>query len=98
MSSQSFMPLTDLERDALAELSNISMARAASSLRQMIKNEVLLAVPSVEILTSAEASTLVAKPDNAKLVAVLEGQSDREAAAPARLRRYRRVNDRMFRR
>jgi chemotaxis protein CheC len=64
------MPLTDLERDALAELSNISMARAASSLRQMIKNEVLLAVPSVEILTSAEASTLVAKPDNAKLVAV----------------------------
>jgi chemotaxis protein CheC len=64
------MPLTDLERDALAELSNISMARAASSLRQMIKNEVLLAVPSVEILTSAAASTLVGKPDNAKLVAV----------------------------
>ena len=56
MTSQSFIPLTDLERDALAELSNISMARAASSLRQMIKNEVLLAVPSVEILTSAAAS------------------------------------------
>ena len=36
----------------------------------MIKNEVLLAVPSVEILTSAAASTLVGKPDNAKLVAV----------------------------
>src|SRR6476620_12455359 len=66
----SFVPLTDLERDALAELSNIAMARAASSLRQMIKNEVLLAVPSVEILTSAAASTLVGKPDNAKLVAV----------------------------
>ena len=64
------MPLTDLERDALTELSNISMARAASSLRLMIKNEVLLAVPSVEILTSGAASTLVAKPDNAKLVAV----------------------------
>jgi len=70
VTSQSFIPLTDLERDALAELSNISMARAASSLRQMIKNEVLLAVPSVEILTSAAASTLVGKPDNAKLVAV----------------------------
>ena len=64
------MPLTDLERDALAELSNIAMARAASSLRQMIKNEVLLAVPSVDILTSAAATTLVAKPDNPKLVAV----------------------------
>ena len=46
------------------------MARAANSLRQMIKNEVLLAVPSVEILTSAAATTLVAKPDNPKLVAV----------------------------
>jgi hypothetical protein len=36
----------------------------------MIKNEVLLAVPSVEILTSATATKLVAKPDNPKLVAV----------------------------
>lgn len=70
MTSQPFVPLTDLERDALAELSNIAMARAANSLRQMIKNEVLLAVPSVEILTSAAATTLVAKPDNPKLVAV----------------------------
>jgi chemotaxis protein CheC len=65
-----FVPLSDLERDALAELSNISMARAASSLRKMIKNEVLLAVPLVDILTSAAATTLVAKPDNPKLVAV----------------------------
>ena len=70
MTSQPFVPLTDLERDALSELSNIAMARAASSLRQMIKNEVLLAVPSVDILTSAAATTLVAKPDNPKLVAV----------------------------
>jgi chemotaxis protein CheC len=70
VTSESFVPLTDLERDALAELSNIAMARAASSLRQMIKNEVLLAVPSVDILTSAVATSLVAKPDNPKLVAV----------------------------
>jgi chemotaxis protein CheC len=70
VTSQPFVPLTDLERDALAELSNIAMARAATSLRQMIKNEVLLAVPSVDILTSAAATALVAKPDNPKLVAV----------------------------
>jgi chemotaxis protein CheC len=70
VTSKSFVPLTELERDALAELSNIAMARAANSLRQMIKNEVLLAVPSVEILTTAAATTLVAKPDNRKLVAV----------------------------
>ena len=65
-----FAPLSDLERDALAELSNIAMAKAANSLRQMIQNEVLLSVPSVEILTSAAATQLVAKPDNPKLVAV----------------------------
>ena len=70
MMSESFVPLTDLERDALAELSNIAMARASNSLRLMIQNEVLLAVPSVEILTSAAATKLVAKPDNPKLVAV----------------------------
>lgn len=70
MTSDPFVPLSELERDALAELSNIAMARAANSLRQMIQNEVLLAVPSVEILTSAAATKLVAKPDNPKLVAV----------------------------
>ena len=70
MTSDPFVPLSDLERDALAELSNIAMAKAANSLRQMIQNEVLLAVPSVEILTSAAATQLVAKPDNPKLVAV----------------------------
>lgn len=65
-----FTPLGELERDALAELSNIAMAKAANSLRQMVKHEVLLAVPSVEILTNEAASQLVAKPDNPKLVAV----------------------------
>jgi chemotaxis protein CheC len=64
------VPLTELERDALAELSNIAMARAANSLRQMVQHEVLLAVPSVEILTNQAASQAVAKPDNPKLVAV----------------------------
>src|SRR6476620_1475588 len=70
MPSDPFVPLSDLERDALAELSNIAMAKAANSLRQMVQNEVLLSVPSVEILTSAAATQLVAKPDNPKLVAV----------------------------
>ena len=65
-----YIPLSDLERDALSELSNIAMAKAANSLRQIIQNEVLLSVPSVEILTSAAATRLVAKPDNPKLVAV----------------------------
>src|ERR1700730_3113121 len=70
MSSERFVPLTELERDALAELSNIAMAKAANSLRKMIQHEVLLAVPSVDILTNVAAANLVAKPDNPKLVAV----------------------------
>ncbi|MBH5370569.1 chemotaxis protein CheX [Bradyrhizobium glycinis] len=70
MTGDSFVPLTEMERDALAELANIAMAKAASSLRLMIQSEVVLAVPSVDIFTSAAAARLVAKPDNAKLVAV----------------------------
>jgi chemotaxis protein CheC len=61
-------PLTDLERDALAELSNIAMARAAISLRQMVQHEVLLSVPSVEILTRQAAVQLVTKEE--RLVAI----------------------------
>jgi chemotaxis protein CheC len=41
--------LTELERDALREIANIAMARAASSVRQMIEHQVLLSVPAVEI-------------------------------------------------
>jgi chemotaxis protein CheC len=63
-------PLSDLESDALAEVSNIAMARAANSLRQMVKHEVLLSVPSVEILTQEAAARVVAKPDNPHFVAV----------------------------
>ena len=70
MTSEPFAPLTELERDALAELSNIAMAKAANSLRQMVQHEVLLSVPSVDILTGAAAANLVAKPDNPRLVAV----------------------------
>jgi len=63
-------PLTDLERDALGELSNIAMARAALSLRQMVHAEVVLSVPMVEIMSPEAAAEVVAKPENPNLVAV----------------------------
>jgi chemotaxis protein CheC len=63
-------PLTDLERDALGELSNVAMARAATSLGQMIQLEVRLSVPTVEILTPQAAIAIVSKPGNPNLVAV----------------------------
>ena len=63
-------PLSELERDALAELSNVAMARAATSLRQMVKTEVLLSVPTVEIMTPNDAAQAIAKPGNPNLVAI----------------------------
>jgi len=70
MTAEPFTPLTDLERDALSELSNIAMARASNSLRQMVEHQVLLSVPAVEILSQDAASKIVSTPDNPKLVAV----------------------------
>ena len=46
------------------------MARAATSLRQMVENQVLLSVPSVDIVSKEEATRLIGKPNNPRLVAV----------------------------
>jgi chemotaxis protein CheC len=62
--------LTELERDALAELSNIAMARAATSLRQMVQTEVVLSVPSVAIMSPEDAARAVGQPGSPNLVAV----------------------------
>jgi chemotaxis protein CheC len=70
MANDQLTPLTELEQDALAELSNIAMARAASSLRQMVEHEVRLSVPSVEILSQEEATHVIEGRDNPNLVAV----------------------------
>jgi hypothetical protein len=40
MTSDPCVPLTELVRDAIAELSNIAMAEAANSLRKIIQHEV----------------------------------------------------------
>src|SRR6187399_492417 len=70
MASRQLTPLSELEQDALAELSNVAMARAANSLRQMIKHQVELSVPSVEIVSKQAATQLISKPTNATLVAI----------------------------
>ena len=70
MTTDRLTPLTELESDALAELSNVAMARAATSLRQMVQTVVVLSVPSVEIMTPEDAAGIVAKPGNPNLVAV----------------------------
>jgi chemotaxis protein CheC len=61
--------LSDIERDALAEIANMGVSRAASSLRQMVGEQVLLSVPAVNIVTRQAASRLVGR-NAPKLVAV----------------------------
>lgn len=70
MTSRQIAPLTDLERDALGELSNIAMARAANSLRKMVEYQVVLSVPSVDILSKEAATQLIGKTNTTPLVAI----------------------------
>jgi chemotaxis protein CheC len=51
--------LSEIERDALAEIANMAVARAASSLRQMVGEQVLLSVPIVKIMRRTEAADIV---------------------------------------
>ena len=62
--------LTEIEQDALAEIANMGVSRAASSLRQMVGEQVLLSVPAVRIVTRQAASKLVERNNAKKLVAV----------------------------
>jgi chemotaxis protein CheC len=58
------------KRDALAEIANMGVSRAATSLRQMVGEQVLLSVPAVKIVTRQAASELVERGGSPKLVAV----------------------------
>jgi chemotaxis protein CheC len=62
--------LTDLERDALTEVVNIGVSRAASSLRKMIGEEVILSVPAIEIMAPQDAVRLIAERETDELVAI----------------------------
>ena len=62
--------LSETERDALSEIVNMGVGRAATSLRQLLREEVLLSVPAVNIVTRREASRLVGETYAPQLVAV----------------------------
>jgi chemotaxis protein CheC len=62
--------LTELERDALTEIVNIGVSRAASSLRKMVGTQVLLSVPSIEVVSQRRAARLIGEREIAELVAV----------------------------
>ncbi|MBV9511070.1 MAG: chemotaxis protein CheX, partial [Caulobacteraceae bacterium] len=60
------------EHDALTELVNIGVSRAASGLRKMVGEHVLLSVPSVEVVGRKAAATLIREREIGDLVAVLQ--------------------------
>ena len=62
--------LGELERDALTEIVNIGVGRAASNLRKMVGGQVLLSVPAIEIVSQPRAARLISEREEADLVAV----------------------------
>jgi len=62
--------LSELQLDALTELVNIGVSRAASSLREMVGSQVHLSVPNVTLETRAGAIAILAKREISNLVAV----------------------------
>lgn len=62
--------LSPLELDALTELINIGASRAAVSLRAMVGEQVVLSVPTVSIVSRAEAVRLISGSEASNLVGV----------------------------
>ncbi len=62
--------LGELERDALTEIVNIGVSRAASSLRKMIGDQVTLSVPAIDVVSQRSAARLISEREVAELVAV----------------------------
>lgn len=67
-----FKPFSDIENDALTEIANMAMGRAATSLGQLVNSEIKLTVPSVEILSDVEAIKAVTRMGSEQLIAVSE--------------------------
>ncbi|HZO23049.1 MAG TPA: chemotaxis protein CheX [Steroidobacteraceae bacterium] len=62
--------LSELELDALTELANLGVSVAATSLREMAREEVMLSVPKVAVVTREEAIANLGERESRRLVAV----------------------------
>lgn len=63
---------SDVQRDALTEMMNLGVGRAASAFSKLVGDEVLLSVPEVSLTTVADAVALFAKGDSAAFAGVME--------------------------
>jgi chemotaxis protein CheC len=62
--------LGDFDLDALTELVNIGVSRAAGSLREMVGEQVHLSVPNVQLVSRDEALAILRSREPSRLVAV----------------------------
>jgi chemotaxis protein CheC len=62
--------LSELQLDALTELVNLGVSRAAHSLAQMVQEEIALSVPKVALVSREEAIRALAEREKANLIAV----------------------------
>ena len=70
MSQSPAISLTEWQLDALTELVNLGVSNAATSLREMVREEVILSVPKVSVVSRAEAIANLSEHDVKRLVAV----------------------------
>ena len=70
MSTASPNILDELELDALTEIVNLGISQAATSLAEMVQQEVTLTVPAVKLVTRDEAIRTLGERASANLVAV----------------------------
>ena len=70
MSEQSRLSLSELQIDALTELVNIGVSKAAASLRELVDQQVLLSVPRVTLVSRADAIEILGNSESRGLVAV----------------------------
>jgi chemotaxis protein CheC len=72
MSGSAVILLDEMERDALTELVNLGVSRAASSLRVIVGQEILLSVPGVAIVPRSRAARMIGGHEATKLIAVCQ--------------------------
>jgi chemotaxis protein CheC len=70
MTAPEAVVLTEMELDALTELVNLGVSNAAASMRELVKEEILLSVPKVTLVTRDEAIKNLGERDAKRLVAV----------------------------
>ena len=73
--------LTDFQRDAISELLNIGMGRAADALSQMAHEEVQLSVPFVDLLPVKNVTQLLGKQAGHEIGFVMTRQGNEGSGA-----------------